>query len=208
VSDSHNKVYQGLLIDWGGVLTTDVFASFSAFCEREGLAADAVARSFREDRAARGMLVGLENGSLSEIEFETQYGAVLGVDPEGLIDRLFAASASDLAMIEAVRRAHQQGVKTGLISNSWSAGHYDQALLTEVFDGVVLSAQARVRKPSPQIYELGLAQLGLRPEECVFVDDLPFNLEPAREMGMGTVHHVTAAQTIAELEPLLGVSLR
>jgi putative hydrolase of the HAD superfamily len=41
----------------------------------------------------------------------------------------------------------------------------------------------------------------------VFVDDLPFNLEPARELGMATVHHVEAERTVAELERLLGIEL-
>ena len=40
---------RGLLIDFGGVLTTRVFGSFEAFCEAEGLVADTVARRFRED---------------------------------------------------------------------------------------------------------------------------------------------------------------
>ena len=46
-SEQHGR-YRGLLVDWGGVLTTNLFASFRAFCEREGLAPDAVARRFRE----------------------------------------------------------------------------------------------------------------------------------------------------------------
>jgi len=41
----------------------------------------------------------------------------------------------------------------------------------------------------------------------VFVDDLPGNLKPARELGMGTVHHVRAEETIPQLEDLLGVKL-
>ena len=45
------------------------------------------------------------------------------------------------------------------------------------------------------------------PDDVVFVDDLPFNLKPARALGMATVRHVDAAQTIAELEGLLGVEL-
>jgi hypothetical protein len=40
---SENGRYRGLLMDWGGVLTSDLFASFSAFCELEGLEPDAVA---------------------------------------------------------------------------------------------------------------------------------------------------------------------
>jgi putative hydrolase of the HAD superfamily len=42
----------------------------------------------------------------------------------------------------------------------------------------------------------------------VYVDDLEFNLAPAAELGMATVHHVDADKTVAELERLLGVPLR
>jgi FMN phosphatase YigB (HAD superfamily) len=42
----------------------------------------------------------------------------------------------------------------------------------------------------------------------VFVDDLPGNLKPARALGMTTVHHVRADETIPTLEALLGVPLR
>jgi putative hydrolase of the HAD superfamily len=65
-----------------------------------------------------------------------------------------------------------------------------------------------MRKPTPEIYELGARAIELEPGACVFVDDLKFNLAPARELGMATVHHVTPEQTIPELERLLGVDLR
>jgi FMN phosphatase YigB (HAD superfamily) len=55
---------------------------------------------------------------------------------------------------------------------------------------------------------MGAAAIGLSPDECVFVDDLPPNLKPAAELGMATVHHVTAEETIPQLEELLGVRLR
>ena len=66
-----------------------------------------------------------------------------------------------------------------------------------------------MRKPSPEIYELGArADRRSSPTACVFVDDLPFNLAPAAELGMATVHHTSSEQTISELERLLGVELR
>ena len=65
-----------------------------------------------------------------------------------------------------------------------------------------------MRKPSPEIYALGAERIGLEPQACVFVDDLPFNLDPAAELGMATVHHQRAEETIAELERLLGLELR
>jgi epoxide hydrolase-like predicted phosphatase len=200
--------YRGLLIDWGGVLTTDVFESFRAFCEQEGLEPDEVRRRFREDRTSRELLIGLENGSLPEHEFETQLAAILGVSPSGLIERLFAGSQLEEAMLDGVLRARQAGIRTGLISNSWGTSRYDRARLDELFDGIVLSGEVGMRKPTPEIYTLGAERIGLPAEACVFVDDLPFNLEPAAELGMATVRHVGPAETLSELQRLLGVSLR
>jgi putative hydrolase of the HAD superfamily len=188
-------------------MTTDVFASFAAFCEREGLSVDTVRDLFRSDPASRDLLVGLETGTLPEADFERGFAPILGVAPEGLIARMFAGAGPDEAMLAAVRHAREAGIRTGLISNSWGAATYDRALLAELFDGVVISGDVGVRKPSPEIYVMGTRAVGLEPTECVFVDDLPFNLKPAREMGIATVRHVEARQTIAELEELLGVSL-
>jgi putative hydrolase of the HAD superfamily len=200
--------YTGLLVDWGGVMTTDVFASFGTFCEQEGLPADTVRELFRGDPASRDLLVGLEEGTLGEPEFERRFAEILGVNPERLIQRLFAGAGLDPAMLDAVRRARAAGVRTGLISNSWGAATYDRGLLTELFDGVVISGDVGVRKPTPEIYVLGARAIDLPPPACVFVDDLPFNLKPARAMGMATVRHVEARQTIEELERLLAVDLR
>jgi putative hydrolase of the HAD superfamily len=205
---SENGRYAGLLIDWGGVLTTDLFVSFRAFCELEGLEPDAVRQIFRENATCRDMLIAFETGTLPEEEFETQFAPHLGVEASGLIDRLFAGSAPDERMLEAVRRARRGGIRTGLVSNSWGTRRYPRDLFGDLFDGVVISGEVGIRKPAPEIYRLGAERIGLDPGACVFVDDLPFNLSPAADLGMATVHHQRAEQTIGELERLLGVSLR
>jgi FMN phosphatase YigB (HAD superfamily) len=58
------------------------------------------------------------------------------------------------------------------------------------------------------MYTLGAERLGLQPRDCVMVDDLPFNLKPAAELGMATVLHHDPEATIGRLQVLLGVSLR
>ena len=200
---------RGLLVDFGGVLTTDVFASFREFCEAEGLLPDAVRDRFMEDPRARELLSDLETGRLSAAEFESRFAGLLEVSrPEGLIDRLFAGMRPDEEMLAAVRAAKRAGVRTGLISNSWGEGRYDRSQFPGLFDGVVISAEVGIRKPDPRIYELGAAAVDLPPKACVFVDDLGGNLKPARALGMATVRHVRADRTIAELEELLGVPLR
>jgi epoxide hydrolase-like predicted phosphatase len=205
---SENGRYQGLLIDWGGVLTSDLFASFRAFCELEGLEPDTIRRRFREDHDCRDLLIALETGAVEEDQFEVRFAELLGVAAPELIDRMFAGSAPDEEMLAGVRRARAAGIRTGLVSNSWGTRRYPRELLADLFDGVVISGEVGIRKPAPEIYALGAQRIGLAPEACVFVDDLPFNLEPAAELGMATVHHRTAKETLGELESLLGVPLR
>jgi putative hydrolase of the HAD superfamily len=205
---SENGTYPGLLVDWGGVLTSDVFASFGAFCELEGIERDALARIFRTDPECGELIVGLETGTVAQEDFEPRVAALLGVAAPGLIDRLFAGARPDEDMIEAVRRARVGGIRTGLVSNSWGTRRYPRDLLAELFDAVVISGEVGLRKPHREMYALGAERIGLAPADCVFVDDLGVNLASAAKLGMTTVHHRAADDTIPELERLLGVSLR
>jgi putative hydrolase of the HAD superfamily len=96
-------------------------------------------------------------------------------------------------------------VRTGLVSNSWGIHRYPHELFDELFDGVVISGELGIRKPSRRMYELGAERAGVPAERCVYVDDLPFNLTPAEQLGMATVHHTNSETTIPELERLLGM---
>ena len=196
-----------LLIDWGGVLTSDLFASFHAYCLAVGLPPEELVRRFRTDHAARELLVALETGKLDEQAFELQFATQLGVEPDGLIDGLFSGVHPDTAMVGAVRSAREAGVRTALVSNSWGVHRYPREMFGELFDGVVISAEEGIRKPSRRMYELGAERAGVPAEECVYVDDLPLNLAPAKELGMAVVHHTSAKTTIPQLERLLGVPL-
>ena len=194
-----------VLLDWGGVMTGDLFGSFRAFCAAEGLDPDILANLFRHDRDARALLIDFECGRIEEADFEPRLATALGLAwHEGLIDRLFAAASLDDAMVEGVRALHDRGVATGLVSNSWGTRRYPRELLAELFDGIVISGEEGFRKPDPRMYELGAQRIGAEPSACVFVDDLVFNLDPARELGMAAVHHTSAATTLAELERLVG----
>jgi epoxide hydrolase-like predicted phosphatase len=203
---------RGLLVDFGGVLTTSVFASFAAFCRAERLPEDRVAHAFRADPRARGLLEALELGEIDAPAFEQRLAAALGLADEraqGLTRRLFAGAGPDEAMLAAVAAARSAGVRTGLVSNSWGdALAYDRDGFPALFDAWVISHEVGLRKPDPAIYVLAAERLGLPPGECVLVDDLGGNLKPAAALGMATVRHRAAAGTIPELEALLGVPLR
>ena len=198
---------RGLLVDFGGVLTSNVFESFRAFCRAEGLESDAFVSLFR-DEDARGELRRVETGQIDEREFGALIAARLGVtETDDIVNRLFAGMRPDYAMVEAVRRARAGGVRTGLVSNSIGAGRYDRSQFPELFDGVVISAEEGVHKPQPEIFLLGAERIGVPPEDCVFVDDLRENCTGAEGVGMTAVLHRGAEGTLPELERLLGLEL-
>jgi putative hydrolase of the HAD superfamily len=198
---------RALVVDFGGVLTTNIWAAFAEFCEGEGLSSDAVLQLFREDPEALELLRGLETGELEEAAFEPRFAALLGIDEhEGIIARLFAGLAPDEAMIGAVRKARAAGVATGLITNSWGLGIYERAPM-DLFDATVISGDVGLHKPQPEIYRLACERLGVEPGDAVFVDDLRENVAGAEAVGMAAVLHRDSAATIAELEDLLGLPL-
>jgi putative hydrolase of the HAD superfamily len=200
---------RGLLVDFGGVLTTNVFDSFRAFSVDEGLDPEAVKRLFRGEPEAVRLVRRLETGDLSEDEFGERFGELLGIERRaGLVERMFRHSRPDDTMVEAVKRARAGGVRTGLISNSMGAGRYDRSTFPELFDGVVISGDEGMHKPQPEIFRLGAERIGLPPEECVFVDDLRDNCVGAEAVGMTSVLHRGADTTLPRLEELLGIRLR
>ena len=199
---------RALIVDFGGVLTTNVFESFRAFSEAEGLDPDAVKRLFRERGEGLDLLRQLERGQLSVEEFSERFGPLLGVrETDGMVERLFAGVQADERMVEAVRRVKAGGRPTGLISNSWGGVSYDRVATDELFDAMVISGEVGLNKPEPEIFRLGAERLGVAPEECVFVDDLRENCAGAEAVGMAAILHRGADGTVPELERLLGVDL-
>ncbi|TML80964.1 MAG: HAD family phosphatase [Actinobacteria bacterium] len=205
---SGERLRRTLIVDFGGVLTTNVFESFRDFCEAEGLEPDAVKRIFRERGEGLNLLRQLERGEIAVDEFSARFGPLLGVrETDGMVERLFAGVQADDRMVEAVRRVKESGRPTGLISNSWGGVSYDRVATDDLFDAVVISGEVGVNKPEPEIFRLGAERLGVAPEECVFVDDLRENCTGAEAVGMAAILHRGPDTTVPELERLLGVDL-
>jgi putative hydrolase of the HAD superfamily len=207
---------RGLLVDFGGVLTTSMGRAFSEFCVSEGVDPErfkqVISEAYGTD-GSQGMTGKLERGEVEVEEFERWLAEHLSEGLEtplvaaGIRDRMFGGMQPDERMIEAVRRAHAGGVKTGLISNSWGPSGFHDSDLVDVFDAVVISGEVGMRKPDPEIFLHAARLIGLDPGECVFVDDLEQNAEGARAVGMEGIVHRSARFTVPRLEDLLGVDL-
>ncbi|MEJ3657761.1 HAD-IA family hydrolase [Actinomycetes bacterium KLBMP 9759] len=101
-------------------------------------------------------------------------------------------------MVELARRVRTAGMRTALLTDA--AAVPDGC--AEPFDEVVLGAALGVRKPAPEVFVRVARLLGLRPADCVMVDDMRANVQGARAAGLVVVRHTDPETTIAEVEIL------
>lgn len=203
--------YRGLILDFGGVVTTDFYGGLSAFCVREGLAADAFVQAIRQSPEGRAALKAVERGELPQRQFEQVLGRLLGVDDNRLLARALADMRPRPEVIGLAARARAAGVRVAILSNSLGTGDHDPYAeydLDTLFDAVVISDRAGLRKPALEIYTLTASLIGLPPSECLFVDDTERNLPTARDLGMGTLLFTGAAGEIPEIERMCGITSR
>lgn len=214
---------RGLLVDYGGVLTTPLADATNAWLQADGIDPERFGRLMRRwlaGDADANAVHDLETGRISAGDFERRLAAELlgddgptadgppgGRPAAGMLTRMFAGFRPDTRMIDMVRAARTAGVRTGLLSNSWGLDYPREGWDT-LFDTVVISAEVGLRKPEPAIYTLAAERLGLPPSQVVFVDDMAPNVRGAGAVGMVGVQHTDVETTADELEILLGVSLR
>jgi putative hydrolase of the HAD superfamily len=88
----------------------------------------------------------------------------------------------------------QRGLLTAIVSNMGDTVH--KRMQRELdwlsrFDVLVWSYHVGVAKPDPAIYRYVLEKLGTQPEETLFIDDRPVNVEAANALGMKGVVFTT-----------------
>jgi len=202
---------QGLIVDWGGVLTMPIHNAIGSWLKVAGVDYNhfgEVLRRWVEPLPGQSSPVHrLERGELAVEDFEHLLSAALAlegstVEAPGLVGEMFADLAIyEYSMTSLVTRARAAGIRTGLLSNSWG-NEYDRSDWHEMFDVVVISGEVGMRKPEPGIFELALTRIGLPAEECVFIDDMAHNIVAAELAGLVGIVHRTFDETAAELEAL------
>ncbi|MFI0928658.1 HAD family hydrolase [Streptomyces sp. NPDC021012] len=195
-----------MIFDFGGVLTTPMDDTALCFAREIGLPDDAYRQAVAVDPVGRQLYARLERGDISQEEWNTGIAALLDIDGTNLMGRALATLRPEQAVVTAAAQIRAAGVRTAILSNSMGMtphNPYAAWNLEATHDVVVFSEQHRMRKPDPEIYELTLELLGLPGSACIFVDDNPDNLVPARKLGMATIHATDPALTVTRLRQLI-----
>jgi len=94
----------------------------------------------------------------------------------------------------ALSKLHQQGYKIAVCSNSIRKTielMMDKAELTPYLDLIVSNEDVTKAKPDPEMYQTAIRKFGLRPEECIVVEDNPNGIQAGKSSGASVLEVAT-----------------
>ena len=108
--------------------------------------------------------------------------------------------------VELLKQLKQSGKYKIYALTNWSAETFSVALqrydFLNWFDGIVVSGEEKMRKPTPEFYQILLNRHYVKPEGALFIDDNYRNILAAEQMGIKSIHFKSAEDLKAELEKL------
>ncbi len=199
---------EAIIFDWGGVLERLTDDDHVVDWERRLALEPGTLSAALWGEAWRDLAVGAIDGE----EYHRRVGGLLGfpdlVTTEHFIRQFYTADRLHREVVEAVR-ALRERYQVALLSNAFPG--QDEAVLEQYgldlyaeFDVYVNSAEVGLVKPDPDIFYLTLEQLGIAPQQAIFLDDMLRNVDSARELGIHAIQFVDPDTSLAELEMLLG----
>lgn len=148
-----------------------------------------------------------QQGAISNDELWQWVGRHLNLTGDDLTTfqrDFWAGDVLDEGLVSLIRRLRPR-YQTAIISNATNALRLaltDQFKIADAFDLIVCSAEEKVMKPHPLIYQLTLERLGRAAAETVFIDDNLDNITGAQAVGMNTIHFNPQVDVASALEKL------
>lgn len=143
-------------------------------------------------------------GELSWKQYETEVAALAGITNQQVWDEL-DNNPPNIELLEYIRDELKPKYKIGFLSNA--SDNWLEQLFTDeqqqLFDDVILSYQVGLAKPDAEIFRLAAQNLGMLPEQCIFVDDLARYCEGAEATGMRALQYSDFSLFKSELRALL-----
>ena len=217
---SHAKTPRAVLWDFGGVILSSPFEAFNRYEAEIGLPKDFI-RGLNARNGDTNAWAKMERSEVSLegfVELFEEEARQQGHKLDGW--RILQSLSGDIRpqMVEALRRC-SRAFRVACITNNMKSGEgpgmarsADKAKavadIMTLFEHVVESSKLGMRKPDPRIYQHACDLLGVKPEDCVYLDDLGINLKPARALGMRTIKVGDPDLAIDELQAMVGIPLR
>ena len=209
---------EAVIWDFGGVFTSSPFEAFARYEAENGVPKDLIRKvnSTNPDTNAWALFERNEIDAKGFDELFLAESTALGHPVPGA-DVLPLLSGHLRPQMVAALKACKARFKVGCITNNMVTHHSPGAdapqraagamgLVMPLFDHIIESSKAGVRKPDPKIYLMMCEALGVTPEACVYLDDLGINCKPAAALGMRAIKVVDVAQTLAELAAATGLT--
>ncbi|MEI8001583.1 MAG: HAD family phosphatase [Actinomycetes bacterium] len=208
-------MYEAVLFDFGGVFTQSPFEVVRLHGAEIGADPEVILEVLfgAYDQDTDHPWHRLERG---EITFEVaraelvDLGAAAGltIDPFSAFAKFGVGGAMADAMVERTRRLRLEGYRTALVTNNvreLGDGWRSLIPVDELFEVVIDSSHAGVRKPDPAIFRMAADALGVPLDRCVFLDDFPGNITAAEDLGIrGILVGPDRHAAIAALDEVLG----
>ena len=207
-------MFDAVLFDFGGVFTQSPFEVVRLHGEEIGADPEVILEVLfgAYDRGTDHPWHRLERGEIPIDEALREINALGGeagltVDPFSAFAKFGTGGAMADAMVERTRRLRADGIRTAMITNNvreFGDGWRSLIPVDELFEVVIDSSHAGVRKPDPAIFHLALDALGVTAAQCVFLDDFPGNIDAAAALGIhGILVGPDRHAAIADLDRLL-----
>ncbi len=208
---------QAVIWDFGGVFTTSPFEAFNRFERARGLPPDLI-RGINATNPDSNAWALFERAEIDAAGFDSHFlteSTALGHPVRGAEVLPLLSGDVRPAMVEALKLCKSR-FKVGCITNNMAQGHGASMASTRegagraaeimaMFDAVIESSRAGVRKPDPRIYQMMCELLEVAPAACVYLDDLGVNCKPAAALGMTAIKVVSEAQALTDLARVTGI---
>ena len=211
-----NPEIKAVLFDFGGVILSSPFEAFARYEQENGLP-DGLLRQLNATNPDSNAWAALERSEVDLDGFAERFEAEAAaaghaVDARAILELLSGEVRPE--MVAALRAIKAAGLPLALLTNNFVTGDAatmgprdEVAEALGLFDHVIESSKAGVRKPDPAAYQLALDVLGVEARHVVFLDDLGINLKPARALGMTTIKVTDPADALVELAEVLALDL-
>jgi len=209
---------EAVIWDFGGVFTSSPFEAFNRFEAERGLPRDLI-RTINATNPDTNAWALFERNEIDTAGFDVMFleeSTALGHAVPGREVLPLLSGSLRPRMVEALKTCKQQ-FKVGCITNNVVSEHSPgqdegqrmagaMAVVMPLFDAIIESSKAGVRKPDPKIYQMMCELLDVDPAVCVYLDDLGINCKPAAQLGMRAIKVSGVDQALAELSGFTGLT--